>query len=48
MVADGSHDFPAQQSVLAMFETSDEFNDAPMSFNRVAADEATVGPIPRL
>ena len=44
---DGSHDFPAQQSVLAMFETSEEFNDAPMSFNRVAADEATQGPIPR-
>lgn len=44
---DGSHDFPAQQSVLAMFETSEEFNEPPMSFNRIAADEATQGPIPR-
>jgi len=44
---DGSHDFPAQQSVLAMFATSEEFNEVPMSFNRVAADEATQGPIPR-
>ena len=44
---DGSHDFPAQQSVLAMFATSEEFNTPPMSFNRIAADEATQGPIPR-
>jgi ABC-type glycerol-3-phosphate transport system substrate-binding protein len=43
----GSHDFPAQQSVLAMFATSEEFDEAPMSFNRVAADEATIGAIPR-
>lgn len=43
----GSHDFPAQKSVLAMFATSDEFNEPPMSFNRVAADEATVNPVPR-
>lgn len=43
----GSHDFPAQQSVLAMFATSEEFNEAPASFNRVAADEATVNPVPR-
>jgi len=43
----GSHDFPAQQSVLAKFATSEEFNEAPMSYNRVAADEATVNPVPR-
>jgi len=43
----GSHDFPAQKSVLAMFATSAEFNDPPMSYNRVAADEATVNPVPR-
>ena len=43
----GSHDFPAQQSVLAMFATSEEFDEEPMSFNRVAADEATIGAIPR-
>jgi len=44
---DGSHDFPAQQSVLAMFATNADFDNAPMSFNRVAADEATVNPVPR-
>lgn len=43
----GSHDFPAQKSVLAMFATSEEFDEPPMSFNRVAADEATVNPVPR-
>jgi ABC-type glycerol-3-phosphate transport system substrate-binding protein len=43
----GSHDFPAQQSVLAMFATSEEFSEGPMSFNRIAADEATVSPVPR-
>lgn len=43
----GSHDFPAQKSVLAMFETSEEFDEEPMSYNRVAADEATVNPVPR-
>lgn len=44
---DGSHDFPAQQSVLAMFATSEEFEEPPMSYNRVAADEATIGAVPR-
>ncbi len=44
---DGSHDFPAQQSVLAMFATNADFDTAPLSFNRVAADEATVNPVPR-
>jgi multiple sugar transport system substrate-binding protein len=43
----GSHDFPAQQSVLGMFATDAEFDEEPMYFNRVAADEATQGPIPR-
>ena len=43
----GSPAFPAQKSVLAMFATSDEFNEPPMSCNRVAADEATVNPVPR-
>lgn len=43
----GSNDFPAQQSVLAMFETDEEFDKPPMSFNRVAADEATQNPVPR-
>ena len=43
----GSHDFPAQQSVLAMFGTSDEFSQPPASYNRVAASEALVSPFPR-
>lgn len=43
----GSGDFPAQESVLAMFATDEEFNEPPLSFLRVAADEATVNPVPR-
>lgn len=43
----GSGDFPAQKSVLALFGTDEEFNEAPRSFLRVAADEATVNPVPR-
>ncbi len=43
----GAHDFPAQKSVLALFQTDPEFDEAPMSFNRIAADEATVNPQPR-
>ena len=43
----GSHDFPAQQSVLAMFATSDEFSQPPASYNRVAAAEALESPVPR-
>jgi multiple sugar transport system substrate-binding protein len=30
-----------------MFATDDEFNEPPLSFLRVAADEATVNPVPR-
>jgi ABC-type glycerol-3-phosphate transport system substrate-binding protein len=44
---DGSHDFPAQKSVLAMFATDPQFDTPPMSYMRVAADEATVNPVPR-
>lgn len=43
----GSSDFPAQQSVLELFQTSDEFAEEPLSFLRVAADEATQNPVPR-
>ncbi len=43
----GSGDFPAQQSVLALFATEAEFDTPPMSFLRTAADEATVNPRPR-
>ncbi|MCY4465913.1 MAG: sugar ABC transporter substrate-binding protein [Chloroflexi bacterium] len=44
---DGSGDFPAQQSVLALFATEPEFDELPMSYVRTAADEATVNPRPR-
>ena len=44
---DGSGDFPAQQSVLALFATEAEFDALPMSYLRTAADEATVNPRPR-
>ena len=44
---DGSGDFPAQQSVLALFATEAEFDELPMSYMRTAADEATVNPRPR-
>lgn len=43
----GSGDFPAQQSVLALFATDPEFAEAPKSFLAVAANEATVNPVPR-
>ena len=43
----GGGDFPAQQSVLAMFATEAEFDELPMSYMRTAADEATVNPRPR-
>jgi multiple sugar transport system substrate-binding protein len=44
---DGSGDFPAQQSVLALFATDEQFDEVPFSYLRVAADEATVNPAPR-
>jgi ABC-type glycerol-3-phosphate transport system substrate-binding protein len=43
----GSGDFPAQKSVLALFGTDEEFAQPPQSFLKVAADEATVNPVPR-
>jgi multiple sugar transport system substrate-binding protein len=43
----GSGDFPAQKSVLALFATDPEFAEPPASFLKVAADEATVNPVPR-
>jgi ABC-type glycerol-3-phosphate transport system substrate-binding protein len=43
----GSGDFPAQQSVLKKFQTDPEFEKAPLSFLRIAADESTVNPVPR-
>ena len=43
----GSGDFPAQKSVLAMFQTDEQFEEAPFSTLRIAADEATIGAVPR-
>jgi multiple sugar transport system substrate-binding protein len=43
----GGGDFPAQLSVLALFETEEEFDELPWSYMRTAADEATVNPRPR-
>lgn len=43
----GSGDFPAQKSVLALFATDEQFAEAPASYLRIAADEATVNPVPR-
>ncbi len=43
----GSGDFPAQKSVLALFATDEQFEAAPFSTLRVAADEATIGAVPR-
>jgi ABC-type glycerol-3-phosphate transport system substrate-binding protein len=47
MWREGSGDFPAQQSVLELFQTEAEFDEPPLSFLRIAADEATVNPVPR-
>lgn len=44
---DGSGDFPAQESVLALFQTEEQFAEPPFSFVRVAAEEAGMNPVPR-
>jgi multiple sugar transport system substrate-binding protein len=44
---DGSGDFPAQKSVLALFATDEQFAEPPAQYLRVAADEATIGAVPR-
>jgi multiple sugar transport system substrate-binding protein len=40
----GPHDMPALKSVLNIFQTDPEFDDPPMSYERVAADEAKQNP----
>jgi ABC-type glycerol-3-phosphate transport system substrate-binding protein len=40
----GPHDMPALKSVLALFQTAPEFDDPPMFYERIAADEATQNP----
>lgn len=42
-----SFDMPAQTAILDTFATRSDFNDPPLSYMRVAADEAFVNPIPR-
>lgn len=44
---EGSGDFPAQQSVLELFQTDPQFDEAPLSFQRIAAEEAGMNPVPR-
>ena len=44
---EGSGDFPAQQSVLAMFQTDEQFAEPPFDMLRIAADEATQNAAPR-
>lgn len=43
----GSGDFPAQKSVLALFQTDPQFEEGTFAYMKVAADEATVNPVPR-
>ncbi len=44
---DGSGDFPAQQSVLALFQSDPQFDMPPLAYQRTAANEAAVNPVPR-
>jgi len=43
----GSGDFPAQKSVLALFQTDPQFEEGTWTYMKVAADEAGVNPVPR-
>lgn len=43
----GSGDFPAQKSVLKLFDANQEFAQPPLSYMKVAANEATQNPVPR-
>jgi len=42
-----SGDFPAQKSVLSLFQTDPQFEKGTFAYMKVAADEATVNPVPR-
>jgi len=42
-----SGDFPAQKSVLALFQTDPQFDKGTYAYMKTAADEATVNPVPR-
>jgi ABC-type glycerol-3-phosphate transport system substrate-binding protein len=43
----GSGDFPAQKSVLELFQTDPQFEEGTWTYMKVAADEAGVNPVPR-
>ncbi|HEY66171.1 MAG TPA: sugar ABC transporter substrate-binding protein [Caldilineae bacterium] len=43
----GSHDFPAQESLLELIKTDPQFEEWPWRAERIAADEAMVNPQPR-
>jgi len=43
----GPGDFPAQQSILALFKTDPEFQKGGLALLKTGADEATVNPVPR-
>lgn len=42
-----SGDFPAQKSVLALFQTDPQFQEGTWTYMKTAANEATVNPVPR-
>lgn len=42
-----SGDFPAQKSVLELFQSEPQFQEGTFAYMKVAADEATVNPVPR-
>jgi ABC-type glycerol-3-phosphate transport system substrate-binding protein len=43
----GSGDFPAQKSVLELFQTDPQFEEGTWTYMKVAADEAAVNPVGR-
>jgi ABC-type glycerol-3-phosphate transport system substrate-binding protein len=44
---DGSRDFPAQQSLIARYETDPRFAEEPLSWLQIAAEESVTNPLPR-
>ncbi len=47
LVAHRQRRLPREKSVLALFNTDEQFAEPPMSYFKMAADEATVNPVPR-
>ena len=44
---EGPGDFPARQSLLAQIDTNPDYQEGPLSYLKIAADEATQNPTPR-